>query len=143
MSELSYYEIALKTYRCLDVLFETAEKMDWYNSFTVECQQIVEKLLKDILMRILPVSTKLNALLSSHDLAVLSRALNKEYPNTIKVADCAWLTDYYFDTRYPGDNFFVVTKADAEDVKEITIALSDKLIEFHNYVVAKPTSYFS
>ncbi len=142
MSELSYIDIALKTYSGLDILFDAAEKMEWYNSFAVECHQIVEKLLKGVLLEVLSPDDRRNSLISSHDLALLARALGKEYPNFVKIEDCAWLTDYYFDARYPGDNFFVVTREEAQKVKDVTSHMADALITLHQQLNNKHTSYF-
>lgn len=141
-TELTYYDIAMKTYHSLDAFFEAADKSDWYNPFTTECQQVVEKLLKDVLTRIMPLSSKLESLLHSHDLGTLARAVNGVYPNTVKIQDCTWLTDYYFDTRYPGDNFFVVTRYDALEVKKVTGALVESILSVRGSLTKTAGSFF-
>ncbi len=128
MDTLSYYELAMKTYQHLDVFYDTAEKIDWYNSFAVECHQIVEKLLKAIIECSASVSEDTQAAMKSHDLGNLARRVNRKFPNSVSTEKCAWLSDFYFDTRYPGDNFFVVTKIEAADLLKVTTELADNLI---------------
>lgn len=141
-AELTYYDIAMRTYRSLDAFFDAADKTDWYNPFATECQQIVEKLLKDLLTRILPLSSRLESLLRSHDLGTLARAINSVYPNTLRIQDCTWLTDYYFDTRYPGDNFFVVTRYDALEVRKVTDALVESINSIRGSLSKTTDSFF-
>lgn len=140
--ELTYYDIAMRTYHSLDTFFDAADKSDWYNPFATECQQVVEKLLKDLLTQILPLSSKLESLLHSHDLGTLARAVNGMYPNTLRIQDCAWLTDYYFDTRYPGDNFFVVTRYDALEVKKVTDTLVESILSVRSSLPKTAGSFF-
>ena len=62
------------------------------------------------------------------------------YPNTIKTEDASFLEDFYFDTRYPGEDFIIVDEYEAETILNITkimaeslIALYDKLTSTENF----------
>lgn len=76
----------------------------------------------------------------------LARALQVNYPNTIRVQDAAWLGDYYFDTRYPGDDFVVVSEYDARMLLETTKTMAENLITLYDSLRAnkagQSTNYF-
>lgn len=73
METMSYYDIAMMSYRNIDKQFELAENMEWYNLFAAECAQIVEKLLKGILNSSqLPEGTPAN-IFETHSLRLLTR----------------------------------------------------------------------
>lgn len=142
MGSMSYYDIAMMSYRNIDKQFELAEQMEWYNLFAAECAQIVEKLLKGVLsVSQLPEGVPAN-IFETHSLRLLTRVLHSIYPNTIKAQDATWLSDYYFDTKYPGDNFVVVSKSDAEQIRDITKELSDNLIDLYQSLPAQKTNFF-
>lgn len=44
-------------------------------------------------------------LLHTHSLRKLSEALNKELKIDLDVMGLSFLKDFYFEARYPGDNF--------------------------------------
>lgn len=143
MSSLSYFDIAMKSYSNIDKQFHLAEEMNWYNLFAAECAQIIEKMLKGILSLLeLPEDTSPH-IFDTHSLQVLTRILHSIYPNTINVQNAAWLSDYYFDTKYPGDTFVEVSKYDAEQILSITRDLADNLITLYNNLTeAKKTNFF-
>lgn len=95
-----------------------------------------------MLTKILPLSSRLESLLHSHDLGTLARAINSVYPNALKIQDCTWLTDYYFDTRYPGDNFFVVSRYDALEVRKVTDALVESILSIRGSLSKATDSFF-
>lgn len=142
MSTMSYYDIAMKSYANIDKQFHLAEEMKWYNLFAAECAQIVEKFLKGVLSVInLPEETPAN-IFATHSLRLLTRTLHAVYPNTIKAQDASWLSDYYFDTKYPGDNFVVVSRSDALQILEITKSLADSLISLYQSLPITETKFF-
>lgn len=142
MERMTYYDIAMKSYRNIDIQFEMAVSMDWYNLFAAECAQIVEKLIKGILEKsVLPDDVQANVF-ETHSLRLLTRILHRKYPNTINVQNASWIGDFYFDTKYPGDNFVIVSKYDAEQIRDITKSLADPLIALYESFPKDKTSFF-
>ena len=142
MSSMSYFDIAMRSYSNIDKQFHLAEEMDWYNLFAAECAQIIEKMLKGILsISKLPENTSPH-IFDIHSLQVLTRTLHSIYPNTINAQNASWLSDYYFDTKYPGDNFVEVSKYDAEQILSITKDLAENLIALYNSINNTKTNFF-
>lgn len=142
MSSLSYFDIAMKSYSNIDKQFHLAEEMKWYNLFAAECAQIIEKMLKGILsLSKLPEDTSPH-IFDVHSLPALTRALHNIYPGTINAQNAAWLSDYYFDTKYPGDTFVEVPRYDAEQILSITKDLADNLIVLYARISGTRTNFF-
>ena len=142
MSNMSYFDIAMKSYANIDKQFKLAEEMNWYNLFAAECAQIIEKMIKGILsLSVLPEDTSTH-IFDVHSLPTLTRTLHAIYPNTINAQNAAWLSDYYFDTKYPGDNFVEVSKYDAEQILSITKSLANNLIDLYNSIASSETNFF-
>lgn len=142
MGRMTYYDIAMKSYKSIDLQFDTAVSMDWYNLFAAECAQIVEKLIKGVLEKSdLPDDTQAN-IFETHSLRLLTRILHRKYPNTINAQNASWIGDFYFDTKYPGDNFVEVSKYDAEQIRDITKSLAEPLIALYNSLPSNKTNFF-
>ena len=142
MGSLSYFDIALRTYRGLGTMLEAATEIDWFNPFSVECHQVVEKMLKELIKLIASPTENIQSLLMTHDLIFLARRLNSKYPNYVKVQDCSWLSDFYFNTMYLGENFFAVSEDEARDLLNATTEIVETLIGLHKDIVKQLTSYF-
>ncbi len=139
---MTYFDLAYGYYKHLDHEFKSACEIEWFNVFAPECAQVVEKLMKAILeLKELPENVSLS-IFDTHDLMKLSRVVNRLYPNTVSEEKAAWLSHFYFDSRYPGDNCFAVTEYDARQVKEVTEQLSEPLIMLYNSLSTKKTSLF-
>lgn len=82
-----------------------------YNRVAVESQQVVEKILKGIIESCdtIPFDLKVE-LLGSHNLRKLGTTINKTFNKTLNLPDLAFLKDFYFEARYPGDNFTIVDR---------------------------------
>lgn len=142
MSNMSYFDIAMRSYVNIDKQFHLAEEMNWYNLFAAECAQIIEKMLKGILsISKLPENVSPH-IFDTHSLQVLTRTLHAIYPNTINAQNASWLSDYYFDTKYPGDNFVEVSKYDAEQILSITKDLAGNLIALYSGISGTKTNFF-
>ncbi len=107
-----YYSIACNDLEYLQAVLH----LPFYNKMASDSQQIVEKLLKSVAELCSVDKTVLN----SHNL----RKINQEIKNCgidlgLKAKDLAMLTDYYFDARYPGDDFVVVTKEECAECVDI------------------------
>lgn len=58
-------------------------------------------------------------MLHTHTLRKLSEVLNKELKIGLDVMGLSFLKDFYFEARYPGDNFSSVTQEQHDKCKEI------------------------
>lgn len=104
----------------------TCEELGVYNSVASISSQSAEKYLKAIVERAFTEdTTELNALLHTHNLRALYRKVVSRYELQVTSKDCVWIGGFYYDTRYPGDNFIVVTKEECEEA----LTLLDKLKE--------------
>lgn len=126
---MNYFEIALKSYNILDKQYEFAADTDWYNLFAAECPQIIEKMMKGILELTSPTNGQDVSIFGTHSLTRLARAVNEIYPNTVNIEKASWLGDYYFDSKYPGDDFIIVNKDEALKIKETTQILAESLLD--------------
>ena len=104
---LDWYDKAKKDMRGAEILFESEAD----NSLVAfHCQQAIEKMLKGyILMR-----TK--ELLEGHSLIFLIRRAARFDEDIIKFKkDCAFVNQFYIETRYPAD---IPDEVDEYEVKE-------------------------
>ena len=108
MVKNDYYSIACNDYKYLLRNLDS----DFYNNMAVACQQICEKALKSILVYVNP---DIKSVINSHNLRQIYNAINidKEVIN-LDIAKLSLLKDYYFEVRYPGDNFTNVSKEEFE-----------------------------
>lgn len=91
-----------------------------YNRFAVESQQVVEKILKGIIEKCEEIPfTEKASLLGTHNLRKLGGEINKQYGVNLNISDLAYLKDFYFEARYPGDNFVEVSKDDRNKCLDI------------------------
>ncbi len=126
--KMTYFEIAKKRFEQLDDMFKVAENHDWYNDLAVCCQQIAECCLKAVFESyLMDIDSKadLELLSEKHNLVTIAKRANEKFGPTYKIDDCALLQEYYFNVRYPGDNFIDVTKYDAETAINIAKAIME------------------
>lgn len=105
-----YYKIAHK-----DLLYMQAamSNVPLYNQITVDTQQISEKLLKSVAELVCPDTEKL---MGSHNLKLIYNEIVKYEPEIrMDRKSLAVLKDYYFEARYPGDNYIDVTEGECVD----------------------------
>ena len=126
MIKNDYYSIACNDYRFLLRILDCG----FYNQMAVECQQICEKALKSILVCVNPNA---KSVINSNNLKQIYSAINEEKDEiNLDIAKLALLKDYYFDARYPGDNFTNVSKNEFEIAY---LALIDVLNEVNKWRV--------
>ena len=78
------------------------------------CQQAIEKALKGYLLK------NIGELVGGHSLVYLCKEANKfnaEFKNLLK--DCAFVSQYYIETRYPADSPLIVSDEEADECIEI------------------------
>lgn len=124
MVKNNYYSIACNDYRYLLRNLDS----DFYNNMAVACQQICEKALKSVLMLINPDA---KTIINSHNLRQIYNAINEDKKQlNLDVAKLSLLKDYYFEVRYPGDNFTNVSK---EEFDNAYLTLLDVLNEVNRW----------
>jgi HEPN domain-containing protein len=99
----NYYDIAFNDLGHLQLTLNS----EYFNQMTISCQQISEKALKSVAE--LCISD--DKIFKSHNLRQIHSAICSEGINLdLDDSDLAYLKDFYFDARYPGDNFVEVKK---------------------------------
>lgn len=108
----SYYGMAYNDYCYAKAGMQIGEQLGNYNGVASLCSQSAEKYLKAVLEVTFAEGALL--LMHSHNLRAITNKLKKAYPPLeLSSKDMKWLGDFYFDARYPGDNFVEVNKEDA------------------------------
>ena len=99
----------------------------FYNQLAVQCQQVAEKYLKGYLDTLYQKEDAIR-LLNNHNLKRIGEKLNHLYPYLeLDTNGLAYLTDFYYGSRYPGDDFSTVTKEEFEVCLKIMYDTLDKL----------------
>ena len=99
----NYYDIACNELGYLQLNLNS----EYFNVMTISCQQISEKALKSVA----ELCTSDDKIFKSHNLRQINSAIYSEGIDlNLDDADLAYLKDFYFDARYPGDNFVEVKK---------------------------------
>lgn len=125
MIENSYLAIAQNDLEYLESVM--ASGSTFYNQLAVQCQQVAEKYLKGYLDRLL-VNEDVSDLLRKHNMKRIASLLNERYPGLdLDTIGLAYLTDFYFDARYPGDDFYSVSRADFEKCLSVMYDTVNKL----------------
>ncbi len=99
----------------------------FYNQLSVQCQQVAEKFLKGYLDNLL-LEEDVSDLLRKHNMKKIAVKLNDLYPELgLDTVGLAYLTDFYFDAHYPGDDFYTVTKEEFDKCLSIMYDTVKKL----------------
>ena len=86
--------------------------LPYYNQHCISCQQIGEKLLKHIIT-LSYIHDDKDRMLKTHSLRTIYRGIKRYIPSfDLPEEELANLTDYYFDAKYPGNDFFTATEED-------------------------------
>ncbi|MBM6750738.1 HEPN domain-containing protein [Mediterraneibacter glycyrrhizinilyticus] len=121
----SYLDIAENDLEYLESVLKTGSR--FYNQLAVQCQQVAEKYLKGYLDRLL-TDEDVSDLLRKHNMKRIASRLNELYPDLgLDTIGLAYLTDFYFDARYPGDDFSVVTEQEFQKCLSIMYDTVNKL----------------
>lgn len=127
MIENNYLAIAKNDLRYLESNLEM--KSTFYNQLSVQCQQVAEKYLKGSLERIC-LETAVPDLLRGHNLKKVASKLNDLVSGlNLDTVGLAYLSDFYFDARYPGDDFYNVSKEEFDKCLSIMYDTVIKLTE--------------
>lgn len=121
-----YYEIAIN-----DLLFlEHNLNVPSYNVLALQSQQITEKALKSVL-ELVAVGNECKAVLQSHNLKNMYTMIHEVVPSfELNRSDLALLKDYYYDAKYPGENFVRVTKEACQECINIMYDVLEQVNQF-------------
>lgn len=109
----NYYDIAGRSLSYLQKTLGFPE----YNDMVFQMQQVSEKMLKSVVEAVCPDPEDI---LKSHNLKRIYREIKKNEPNfKLEEKDLSMLKDYYFDARYPGDDYIDVTKEECVECLDI------------------------
>jgi len=98
-----------------------------YNRVASESQQVLEKILKGIIEMCSGFTIfEKERLLKTHNLRKLGEAINKNFGTDINLSDLAYVKDFYYEARYPGDDFV-----------EVDLLTRDRCIEIVKCVILK------
>lgn len=112
MIKNTYLDITENDLQYLEAVLKTGNT--FYNQLAVQCQQVAEKFLKGYLDRML-LEEDVSELLRKNSLKKIAAKLNDIKPELeLDTIGLAYLTDFYFDARYPGDDFYTVSKEEFE-----------------------------
>ena len=121
----TYLDIAGNDLQYLESVLATGST--FYNQLAVQCQQVAEKYLKGYLDKIL-VDEDVADLLRKHNMKKIASKLNSvKVGLELDTIGLAYLTDFYYDARYPGDDFYNVTKDDFEKCLSVMYDTVNKL----------------
>ena len=123
-----YYCIAMNDLKYLEVTLNT----NFYNNISVGAQQVSEKMLKSVLEQVAPATDlEVDRALKSPNLRAIYDKI-QEFDTTIVLdrKELSMLKDYYFDAKYPGDNFVTVTKAECNDNLKIMYNVIEQVNKF-------------
>jgi HEPN domain-containing protein len=121
MIQNDYYHIAMNDIEYLNAV----KHLEYYNQHCISCQQICEKLLKHVIM-ISYLGEDKDKLLKSHSLRTLYRAIRSFIASfQLPEMELASLTDYYFDAKYPGDDFIIANKDDFYECYSTMLKVKD------------------
>ena len=119
-----YYDIA-----CNDLLYLQATlHLPFYNSIAPAAQQVAEKMIKSVAEL---TCMGIEKLMQSHNLRALYDEIHQVEPDfVLGRSSLAMLKDFYFEARYPGDNFVTVTKEDCAECLETMYQVVEQVNNF-------------
>lgn len=113
-----------------DYLYAKAIKdLGFNNNVGFTCVNTVEKLFKSVAELTVQDCSEL---LRSHNLRRLYRSISHEISLDIHEGDLSTMTDFYFDSRYPGDDFTEITDDDLKMCYEILEKVYTAVNNWHN-----------
>ncbi len=121
----SYLGMADNDYAYAKGGMETGRMLGNFNGVASIAAQAAEKYFKALIEKCFIDDDDTITLLHSHNLRSLYNKIITKYSLQTSSKDCKWLGDFYFDARYPGDNFVTVNEEDAEECLQILELISE------------------
>ena len=104
-----YYSIAIEEIDIVEILMNAKK----YNYSAMHAQQAIEKLLKSVVPLVCTVDAE--NLQRGHNLVVIYKAIHEHLSTFgLDLYKLRYIKDFYYDTRYPGENFEWITKEECE-----------------------------
>ena len=130
----SYFGMGMNDYLYAKGSMATGREIGNFNGTAALCSQSGEKFFKAIIEKCFAEEddSELISLLRTHNLRSLYNKITSKYELSASSKDCKWLGDFYFDARYPGENFVLVTEEDAVECLAILEKIksdAEKLLE--------------
>lgn len=123
----NYYTIARNDY----LFLQSIKDSNFYNKIAVEAQQVAEKYLKHIVDCFCFEHPAAERTLKTHNLVNLYRIIEDcAIALDLDEGSLSILKDYYFNAKYPGDEFIVVTKDRAEKCVLMVEEIREKIEGF-------------
>ncbi len=111
--------------------------MKEYNWPAVIFAEAAEKLLKAVIETEFAEDSQCISLMRTHNLRTIVAKILEKFPDAkLSSKDCKWLGDFYFDARYPGDDFIRVTLEDGLEAMRI---VENILIEVEKILISEDT----
>ena len=111
----SYAGLAENDYLYAKNSMDVGRAVGNFNVVASLCAQAAEKYLKSVIEKSFLDDPDVLNLLHTHNLRAIYNKIITKYTLTVSSKDCKWLGDFYYDARYPGDNFIVVNEDDANE----------------------------
>lgn len=123
----SYYGMGYNDYLYAKHTIDAAKVIGNYNGVASMASQSAEKLLKAVIEHYFIDDEDSIRLMKSHNLRSLVEKIKTRFPNCpLDSKDYKWLGDFYYDARYPGDNFITV----GEESGRECIRLLEELLQW-------------
>lgn len=132
MIENNYKSLAENEYSYMKASIEIARQLKNYNVLATQCAQICEKYLKAVVTDHLIMNSTHKTLLQTHNLRSLLATIKETYNLEITSREIKYVGDFYFDARYPGDNFITVDEESIEECIEITEKVRKECLKILN-----------
>lgn len=129
----TYQALAENDYLFLKASMNTCKMLGNYNNAAILAQQTCEKYLKAIIVSCLQDDEEAKSYLGTQNLKTLLSQVNKN-SKVIDIAyrDIKFVSDFYFDAKYPGDNFTLVNEEMFMECLEITEEVRKQAIQVIN-----------
>lgn len=121
----SYVGMADSYYDYVVTGIQISDKLGNYNVVASLSAQAAEKYFKAVIEKCFSDDEDFLSFMKSHNLRALYNRIITRCELHLSSKDCKWLGDFYFDARYPGDNFVIVNKEDAEECLRLLKIISN------------------
>lgn len=119
-----FYAIACEDLKYLQATLH----LPYYNQIAVQSQQVAEKMIKSVAER---SCTGIEKLMHTHNLRALYDAIHVVEPDyCLNRGLLSMLKDFYFDAKYPGDNFVNVSRQDCQDCLDVMYDVVEQTKKF-------------
>lgn len=115
----SYFGMAENDMQYARACLSIGKSIGNFNVVASLCAQAGEKYLKAIIEYDFLEDPDVLNLMHSHNLRALYNRVIKKHKMSVDSRSCKWLGDFYYDARYPGDNFVEVNEQDANECLSI------------------------